>query len=155
MKKLLAVLALTIVTLAACGGDDGGGDGADASEDVSDVVTDDLSDAVTDDVSDDLSDDVSADDPTPAQELRAFLDENYPDYSALATGIGTTEIAPDDIQVTLTLDQTTDADTAVAVCEATLEFAEDAEIVEIEIEVEDQEDTVLATGGYEDGCEAA
>ena len=146
MKKLIAVLALLVLALAACGGDDGGGD-ADAS----DAVGDDLSE----DASEDLSEQPAEDDPTPAQDLRAFLDENYPDYSSLATGIGTAEIASDALQVTLTLGETTDGDTAVAICEAVLEFAESAEIIQIEIEVEDQEDVVLATGDYEDGCEAA
>ncbi len=156
MKKLLAVLALTIVTLAACGGDDGGGDAADASEDFSDVVTDDLSEDLSDDSSDDLSDDQGEDDDTtPAQDLRAYLDENQPDYSDLAEGIGTVEIAADSVQVTLTLSETTDADTAVAICESTLDWGEDAELLQIEVEVEDQEDTILATGDFEDGCQAA
>ena len=156
MKKLLAVLALTIVTLAACGGDDGGGEPTDASEDFSDVVTDDLSEDLSDDSSDDLSDDQGEDDDTtPAQDLRAYLDENQPEYSDLAEGIGTVEIAADSVQVTLTLSETTDADTAVAICESTLDWGEDAELLQIEIEVEDQEDTVLATGDFEDGCEAA
>ncbi len=246
MKKLLAVLALTIVTLAACGGDDGGGsdsadDGGDAEafcerlveldeagldlsdeeafgsfedlvelapeaidsetrriqrafEEVSELDEDDpdsvgaafeivldpaFNRALEDfsvyaedecgvevegaesfgdfstDVSSDFSDDLTEDDLSSAQELRAFLEENYPDYSDLAEGIGTVEISADSVQVTLTLSETTDADTAVAICEATLDWGEDAELVEIEIEVEDQEDTVLATGGFEDGCEAA
>ncbi len=154
MRKLIAVLALLVLALAACGGDDGGGD-ADASDAVGDDLSEDLSDDASEDLSEDLSEEPAEDDPTPAQDLRAFLDENYPDYSSLATGIGTAEIAADELQVTLTLDETTDGDTAVAICEAVLEFAEDAEVIQVEIEVEDQEDTVLATGDYEDGCQAA
>jgi len=153
VKKLIAVLALAVVALAACGDDDGG-EASDASADLSDVVTDDVSDDLSEDLSD-TSDDLAEDDTTPAQDLRAYLDENNPDYSDLAEGIGTVEISADSVQVTLTLSETTDADTAVAICEATLDWGEDAELVEIEIEVEDQEDTVLATGGFEDGCEAA
>ena len=107
------------------------------------------------DLSSGFSDDLPDDDPSSAQELRAFLEENYPDYNDLASGIGTVDIAADELQVTVTLDQTTDGDTAIAICEATLEFAEGAEIVQIEVEVEDQQDTLLATGGFEDGCEAA
>ena len=65
------------------------------------------------------------------------------------------EIAADSVQVTLTLSETTDADTAVAICESTLDWGEDAELLQIEVEVEDQEDTILATGDFEDGCQAA
>lgn len=110
---------------------------------------------LSDDMSSGFSDDVPDGDLSSAQQLRAFLDENHPDYSDLAQGIGTVDVSADELQVTLTLSETTDGDTAVAICEATLDWGEDAELVEIEIEVEDQEDTVLATGGFEDGCEAA
>lgn len=115
----------------------------------------DLSDDLSGDFSTDFSDDLTDDDPSPAQDLRAFLEENHPDYSDLAEGIGTVELGADSVQVTLTLSETTDADTAVAICEATLDWGEDGELAEIEIEVEDREDTVLATGDFEDGCEAA
>jgi hypothetical protein len=115
----------------------------------------DLSSGLTDDLSDDLSDDLTEDDLSPAQRLRAYLDENHPDFSDLASGIGSASVGEGNLQVTLTLDETTDADTAVAICEATLDFAESDEVVEIEVEVEDQEDTVLATGDFGAGCEAA
>ncbi len=78
-----------------------------------DDFTDDFSDDLSDDFSDDLSDDVS-----PASDLRAYLEAEHPDYSTLATGIGTVEIGEASVQVTLTLSETTDADTAVAICEA-------------------------------------
>jgi hypothetical protein len=116
---------------------------------------DDLSGDLSSDFSSDFSDDLTEDDLSPAQELRAFLDENHPDFSDLASGIGIAQVGDSELQVTLTLDETTDDDTAVAICEATLDFGEDAELEAIEVEVEDQEDIVLATGDLDGGCEAA
>ncbi len=122
----------------------------DFSDDLSGDLTSDFSDDFSGDLTDDLSDDIS-----PASELRAYLEAEYPDYSRLATGIGTVETGEAAVQVTLSLGQTTDADTAVAICEATVEWAGDVELEAIEVEVEDQEDIVLATGDLDGGCEAA
>ena len=130
-------------------------EGSDALGDLSDDLSGDVTSDFSDDVSSDFSDDLTEDDLSPAQELRAFLDENHPDFSDLASGIGTAQVGDGELQVTLTLDEATDDDTAVAICEATLDFGEDAELEAIEVEVEDQEDIVLATGDFEDGCEAA
>lgn len=131
-------------------------EGADVGDDLSDDLSADFSDDFSSDFSSDFSDDQTEDDLSPAQRLRVFLDENYPDFSDLASGIGTVSIGGGEVDVTLTLDETTDAETAVAICDATLEFAdEDEETTEIGVEVEDQEDTVLATGDSGGGCEAA
>ena len=125
----------------------------DVSDDVSDVVTDDLSDDLSD-ASDDLSDDVSDD--TLTEDLRAWIDEYYPESNDLAEGIGTVENSADNLQVTLTLSQTTDADTAVEICGLTVlwAFADGSFEDDVAVEVEDQDDTVLAAGDFVSGCEA-
>ncbi len=129
-------------------------EGADPLGDLSDGLSDDVTGDVSDDLSSDSSDDLTEDDLSPPPSLRAFLDENYPDYSDLASAIGSFTVNGD-VQTTLTLDELVDAATAIAICEATLEFAEEVEITQIGIEVGGPDDTLLATGGFEDGCEAA
>jgi len=132
-------------------------EGADSLGDLSDGLSDDVTGDFSDDLSSDssdFSDDLTEDDLSPPPSLRAFLDENYPDYSDLASAIGSFTVNGD-VQTTLTLDELVDAATAIAICEATLEFAEEVEITQIGIEVGGPDDTLLATGGFEDGCEAA
>lgn len=127
-------------------------EGADEFGDVGDL----------DDLTADLSTDFSAefpgdedDEPSTSEALRDYLDANHPELSDLASGIGSVSLGESDVQVTLTLDETVDADTALAVCEATVDFAEQDGLGAIDVEVEDQTDTVLATGDLEGGCEAA
>jgi hypothetical protein len=121
-------------------------------EDLSDAFTDDA----TADFSDDLSDDLSDDEPSPAEQIRTHLEENYASegFSDLVGGIGTVEVADDDLQATLTLDEPADGETAAAICEAVVEFADQNGIDTLTVEVEDDQDTILASGD-QGGCEAA
>ncbi len=118
----------------------------------------DLSADLSGDFSTDLSSDGADgedDEPSPSRALRSFLDEEYPDYADLASGISSVSIGGGDVQLTLLLDESVDSDTAVAICEATLEFADGAEILQIEVEVQDPDNAALSTGDLVDGCQAA
>lgn len=117
-------------------------------------LTDDFSADFSDDFSDDRGGDDEEDDLSTSERLRAYLDENHPDFSDLASGIGSAQLGESAVDMTLTLDETVDEDTAVEICEATVDFADEDGLSEIDIEVEDQQDTVLATGD-QDGCEAS
>jgi hypothetical protein len=74
-------------------------------------------------------------------------------------GFGSVDIAEDEAQISLTIgDEPADVDTGIAICEATLEFAEAEGFAAFEVEVQNDEnggDEELATGNLDDGCEAA
>jgi hypothetical protein len=144
----LGLLVAVLVSLVAACGDDGGED-ADTTEPSDDTTS----------TTEAVADTTSADAPNASDRLRTFLDAQYPDFAATIEGIGSVDLAPDEVQVTLTIgDEPADVDTGVAICEAVVAFAEDDGLAVIEIEVENDEngdDALLATGDLDDGCEAA
>ena len=127
-------------------------EGADALDDLSGDLTDDLSDGFSDDFSDDASDDFS-----PAEDLRAWFEENYADeeYSQAVGGIGTVSTSATGVDVTLSLDLPVDQDVAVAICEAAVEWAGTTGLEEMTIDIEDADQALVVSGDLEGGCEAA
>jgi hypothetical protein len=134
-----------------CGVEGAGGD----LEDLDDLTAD-LPDELTVEPPDDLSDEPEDDDPSVSSRLRDFLDAEDAELADLIEGIGSVDIAEDEAQVTLTVgDDPADVETGVAICELALAFADQEGFAAFEVEVENDDDTQLAEGDLDDGCEAA
>lgn len=144
-RTIITTLAalLLLFGAAACGDDDGG-----------DEAVDDTTTTTTTEAAPPTSSAESVSD-----RLRAHLEAEEPELEGLIEGIGSVDLTVGEAQVTLTVgDEPADVDTGVAICEATLAFAEDAGFTVFEVEVENDEnggDEQLATGDLDGGCEAA
>jgi hypothetical protein len=135
-------------------------EGADALDDLSSDLTGDLSGDLTDEFSNDFSDDFSEDasDEAPsADDLRTWFEENYADeeYSQAVGGISSASGSATSVDITLSLDLPVDQDTAVAICEAAVEWAGTTDLEEMTLDIEDADQTLVVSGDLEGGCEAA
>jgi hypothetical protein len=130
--------------------DDFTSDFEDLTSDFSDDFSSDFSDDLSGDFSDDQSEDVNE-----ASLLRDFLEANHADLEGFVGGIGSVDEGDGVLQFTLTLNPDADPEAANGICDAVLDFGEQEGFAGTTVEVEDAQDTVLATGELGVGCEAA
>lgn len=100
---------------------------------------------------------LSDDEPSNTDLLEAYFEDNYgdTDWVDLISSRGVGTVGTSQASVTLGLDEAVGGGTAVEICVAALEWADQAGFDSVEAEIQGPDQETLASGDGEDGCDPA